>query len=490
MGLNPVIETRLESGIYVPDSLRANPTDPILGLDQWVQYFNFGGLAYPFWPRQTLLGQRQEWPDYTFEGYIQGIYKANGPIFTCMLVRMLVFSEARFQFRQFNAGRPGDLFGDDSLSILEKPWPNGTTGELLKRAIQDADLAGNAFFTRQGGYLRRLRPDWMTIVAGSQTESIEGIEAQNVDPFLSGIDTEVIGYLYQPGGPASSHDPIALLPEEVCHWAPIPDPIYRFRGMSWLTPVIREILGDNAATSHKLKFFENGATVNMVVSLDPSISKEAFDKWVTSFESKHKGTLNAYRTLYLGGGAQVTPVGATPQQIDFQVTQGAGETRIANVAGVPPVVAGFAEGLRSATYSNYREAKEHFGDATMRPLWRDFAGAMQTLVPPPHSNSQLWYDDRDIPFLRRDQLQLAQQQEAQARTLSSLIMAGFEPDSAVKAVTSGDFKQLVHSGLPSVQVQPPPAQIPGQPLPPGVQPELPAAQPTPANGSPAVPVPA
>jgi hypothetical protein len=35
--------------------------------------------------------------------------------------------------------------------------------------------------------------------------------------------------------------------------------------MSWLTPIVREIMGDNAATTHKLKFFENAGDSPMVV---------------------------------------------------------------------------------------------------------------------------------------------------------------------------------------------------------------------------------
>jgi hypothetical protein len=30
----------------------------------------------------------------------------------------------------------------------------------------------------------------------------------------------------------------------VAHWSPIPDPLANFRGMSWLTPVLREIDAD------------------------------------------------------------------------------------------------------------------------------------------------------------------------------------------------------------------------------------------------------
>jgi hypothetical protein len=62
--------------------------------------------------------------------------------------------------------------------------------------------------------IQRLRPDWMTIVTGSRTGSE--------------IDTELIGYAYQPGGPASGEDPIGLLPEQVAHFAPYRDPLARY----------------------------------------------------------------------------------------------------------------------------------------------------------------------------------------------------------------------------------------------------------------------
>ena len=90
----------------------------------------------------------------------------------------------------------------------------------------------------------------------------------------------------------------------------IPDPTATYRGMSWLTPIVREIQGDQAATQHKLKFFENGATPNLVVTLDPAITPETFERWVEKFEGTHEGLLNAYRTMYLGGGASADVVGA------------------------------------------------------------------------------------------------------------------------------------------------------------------------------------
>jgi hypothetical protein len=97
----------------------------------------------------------------------------------------------------------------------------------------------------------------------------------------------------------------------------------------------------------------------------------------------------------------VKVVGADMRQLDFKATQGAGETRICAAARVPAIIVGVSEGLESATYSNYGQARRAFADLTMRPMWRDFAHSLATIVQVP-SDSELWYDDRDIPFLQED----------------------------------------------------------------------------------------
>ncbi|MGH7745281.1 MAG: phage portal protein, partial [Candidatus Dormibacteria bacterium] len=195
-------------------------------------------------------------------------------------------------------------------------------------------------------------------------------------------------------------------------------------------------------------------TVNMVVTLDPEIDPDAFKQWIEIFRTQHEGVMNAYRTLYLAGGAAVTPVGNNFQQMEFAVTQKAGEIRIASAAGVPAIVAGLGGGLEAGTHENFQQARRQMGDMTLRPLWRNACGSLQAIVPPP-GGSRLWYDDRDIAFLREDRKDLADIQAVEASAISSLITAGFQPESAVMAIRTNDFSKLVHSGMYSVQLQPP-----------------------------------
>lgn len=402
----------------------------------------YQGISYPPSFTQTL-GGRQEAVPSSWKGYVDGVYKRNGVVFACLNTRMALFSEARIKFRRLRSGRPGDLFGTPALRMVEQPWAGGTTGDLLARALQDADLAGNSFIVRRaGGRLQRLRPDYVTIVAGTPVGGNED------------IDVELIGYLFHPDGRGGSRDTVALLPSEVAHFAPIPDPSALFAGMSWITPIVKDVMGDMAATDHKLRFFENGATPNMVVKLPERVQPDKFNEWVRLIGEKHDGVENAYKTMYLGGGADATVVGADMQQLDFKLTQGAGETRIAAAAGVPPVIVGLSEGLQAATYSNYAQARRRFADGTMRPLWRNFAASLSRVIEVP-GDAELWYDDRDIPALQEDRKDAAQIQQTDAITIRELINAGYAPESVVAAVTNEDFSLLTHTGLVSVQLQVP-----------------------------------
>jgi predicted acetyltransferase len=58
--------------------------------------------------------------------------------------------------------------------------------------------------------------------------------------------------------------------------------------MSWLTPIVREIMADKAMTDHKLAFMENAATPNMVVKLDVQ-DLDKFTKWMQQFKEDHEG---------------------------------------------------------------------------------------------------------------------------------------------------------------------------------------------------------
>jgi hypothetical protein len=120
------------------------------------------------------------------------------------------------------------------------------------------------------------------------------------------------------------------------------------------------------------------------------------------------------------------------------------------------VIVGFSEGLQGSSLNtgNFQAARRLTADKTLRPLWRMAAGAFSSIITVP-PGSELWYDDRDIPFLQDDVADAAELKQKQAISIKALVDAGYDPDSVVDAIVSGDLRRLSHSGLYSVQLRPP-----------------------------------
>jgi hypothetical protein len=427
------------------------PAWPV-GFDNFLPYAHLvsGQMYGPEGITLTQPGSREEEIESSFTSYVQRAYKGNSVVFSVMRDRLALFSQARFKYRDL---RKGNLYGNDSLSILEHPWPNATTGDLLARAITDADLAGNFYATKRQDPLtrsiriKRMRPDWVTMVFGTDDPNVSADD----------LDADFLGIIYQPGGDMRpSGPPVYLQRGQIAHFAPVPDPEAHGRGMSWITPIVREIMGDLAATTHKLKFFENGATPQMVVKRPDAPDKEKFKEWTDLILQGHQGVANAYRTLFLTAGADATVVGKDLQQADLKITQGAGETRMAAAGGIHPTIAGLSEGLAGSSLNqgNFGASRRLVADKTLWWLWGNFCGSMETLVPPP-KGSQLWIDGSTIPFLREDRKDAAEIQQIKAATIVQYVREGFTADSAKAAVDGEDVTLLEHTGRVSVQLQEP-----------------------------------
>ncbi|HZE32842.1 MAG TPA: phage portal protein [Actinoallomurus sp.] len=433
----------------------------------------------PFWQlnalRHALVGSwapDKETIDHDFEGYAAGAGKAAGPVFACHYARLRVFVDGQFLWRDREKGQLGAFYDSPDLQALRRPWPGSKLTNLLAWMEVDATYAGNSYVTwcddfgRYGAAaagptrrLARLRPDWVTLVLGSHSD----------DPYA--LDTKVIGVLYEPTyattvtGATELRKPVLLLPSEVCHYAPVPDPIARFRGMSWLTPVLREISSDRAATELKVKRFQNGAALQTVVSLDKDVTPENFQQFVQLFREGHEGPENAYKTLFMGGGADVTIVGADMKQLEFKAIQGAGETRIAAAAGVHPVVVGLSEGLSGSSLNagNYSAARRNVADGTLNHLWTEAGNSLEVLFPRPKPTAELCIDKRDVSFVREDQKDIAEIKFRDSQTIRNFLDAGWTPESVKAAVAADDWSLLEHSGLFSVQLQKPGSGTPTDP---------------------------
>lgn len=375
----------------------------------------------------------------TFASFATDGYAQCSPVFSVIGARLNLFSEATFKFRDRRTKR---LFGSAELAILENPWPNGTTGELLARMEQDVSLAGNAFVWRPTrDRLQRLRPDLVDIVR------VEG----------DGV-IEVAGYVYWKCGRGAGKldDAVMLTVDEVAHWSPIPDPLATFRGMSWLTPVVREINLDKQMGGFQANYFANNATPNAIIKYQGRVSKEDHDRITKRWAARHGGP-DGIKTAILDEGADFQVIGSDFDDMTFNEGRAAVENRIASAGGVPPMLVGFQAGLDASTLANYSAAIRHFADNTMRPNWRSACAALSKLVDVP-AGAVLSYDTSDVSALRDGEKDRADTMQVLAAAASTLLTAGYTPESVTNALVADDLTLLEHSGLMSVQLQPPGSQ--------------------------------
>jgi hypothetical protein len=136
-----------------PDRRKASSFDDYL---QILNQFSYNGVTYSY---GSLAARRN--PERLPGGDIASAARSpTSPrrhlVFACMAARSLPSFRRPVPVPADRNGRPGDLFGTcRSSTCSEKPWQGGPTGDLLTRAIQYADLGGNAYFVRAG---RQRRP--------------------------------------------------------------------------------------------------------------------------------------------------------------------------------------------------------------------------------------------------------------------------------------------------------------------------------------------
>ena len=411
-------------------------------------------------------------------GWAQNANGSDAVVFAAIMARMHLFSEAKFQFqRKTDSG----LYGNQSLSILERPWPGATTGELLARMEQDVSLAGNAYLWKvpDEDRLVRLRPDWVTIV--SKIVNVPG----------GGIYREKIGYWWEPPKSVLDQGKGEFYPvDEVAHWAPIPDPQADFRGMSWLTPIYRDINADSGLVQFKIKYLENNASPNVIIRYAQKLQPGTIDSLRERMTARYGGVDNAFKTLILDQGADLTVIGNSLEQMDFTNVSQVGVYRILSAALVPPLVVGLAP-ITGAGRS-YEEIMRHFSDLWARPQWRSACAALEPLIPDfPPEGVRLWVETGDIAALQDGEQVQAQVALVSAQAVLTYVQAGATLESAQAAVEAGDVTQLVKdpiaalSPAPSTTVQHllPQAQpgVTAKPLPPSA-PRLPVGSTSPGDG--------
>lgn len=405
--------------------------------------FGYNGHQYPIFGGQ---GARPDVPDQTFLGYIAGIHERNGVVAAAVEARALLLSGVRFEWERDN----GERFRNLASRRLTRP--GSMTGPAFRKTLEyDVSYHGAAYVVNDGPRKRRLRPDRVSVVLGS-----------NIDPEWSGdgslklpYDAETVALMYHPN-PDDRATGQLFFRGQFAQWAPEPDPINFWRGTSWVTSVMREIVTDGQATETQQNYFDQGTVPGLVYIMDPSQSPEQVKAFAETINNLKAGAGNAHRNHYLGGGTDVKVVGSTLEKMGLKDLQGGLENRIAIRSRVPAVVLGAREGLSGSSLNagNYSAARRLLADGWFSPTADSLCASLEDLVAAP-ADAELTYDAARVLFLQEDQKDAADIINTKIAAARQGVDGGFEAESVTEAIHTGDIRKLRHTGKLSVQLQEP-----------------------------------
>ena len=299
----------------------------------------------------------------SFQHLVAEAYKSNGAVFSCAMALTFAFSEAPLELLSGTAEDHTVLDPSESAAAKLLAYPNQSMSQrqMMQFAMTYMCIGGACYLhklrNKQTGFVEELIPYSPGHLQPEQGKGMPWADRYSYQDVKG--QTRYV----------KARDVIAL------NWAI--DPTQPHRGMSPLVAVSREIDTDNEAQRYVFNLLKNDTVPRMVLQIDPSVplTTDMMKRQKAMWKQKHGGE-NRGGVGILDPGMTIAKIGATLDEFEPRGLRELPESRICAAMRVPPIVAGLDVGLQNATYSNYEQAKLHFVEGTMLPLWAQVGGAI------------------------------------------------------------------------------------------------------------------
>ena len=277
-------------------------------------------------------------------------------VFACTKLIAATLSRYPHEFQQATTLEPIDekKVPADLLQLVRYPNEQVTYSRFARAMQTDLELLGNSYWYEdqmnalgQPERLYRLQPERVRIVTDNSGNKK--------------------GYVYEIQG---KRIPYTL--DEIIHFRtdnPL-DPLY---GMGTVEAMVREMDMEIGVQDHVIGFFQNGARIGGILTMDTNIPDHVFERLQEQFNSEYGGSANAFKVLLAEKAMDYKPITQAPAAAGVVELANLSKDRILKGFGVPdPLIGGMMEN------ANYKmeEARYTFNDNTMEPKARDFAQMM------------------------------------------------------------------------------------------------------------------
>jgi HK97 family phage portal protein len=314
-----------------------------------------------------MLANAAIYPSESSEWYLNA-YTGNNDVFTVINK----ITEPASMLPVFQYDKEGNLVENGKMiSLLNKPNPHQTRGELIEAAISFFLLWGNSYTAgesidmglRKGEPLRLdvLPPQWVQIDLGTYFNPIAGYSFY---PMLnSGID---------------------YAKEAVYHWKEFnPDFTYsggHLKGMSRLKPLLKSVTGSVEAYNSLVKAFQQQGAWGILTMLDEEGKAETLNaEQKSQLKSKFKADKKSGDFTISNMDTKWNQLGLTLVELEVLKAIGLFKGNLCDAYNVPSQL---LSGSQDRTYSNYKEAEQALWRNAIQPSVDSYLAGLTAFLAP------------------------------------------------------------------------------------------------------------
>lgn len=250
------------------------------------------------------------------------------------------------------------------LDVLHHPNDHFTGEQFWQLVQQHLDLVGCAYILIDSDRI---------IFESKKIKNLHVLMATNVTPKFD-ENNILVKYEYK-----TSRGTVAYLPEQVIYLFR-PDPSKPMTGISLLKAGITAIQTEVQISAYHARILENGGKVEGVFKFKtPRLTKEQLNDLKAQYENEYADSRKSGRPLFLGGDAEYTKTGLTPDELSYLEAKKVNINDIVVMTGVPKPLLGSFDDIQ---FSNADAAIRIFLRETIKPLLRQLASALDKVLVP------------------------------------------------------------------------------------------------------------
>lgn len=367
----------------------------------------------------------------------------NSAVAACISSITDAITEPELKIRRVKAdGSYEEVKNSKILSILARPNKFCSWRLLLQATAYSYKMDGNAY--------------WLKVrsLATKQVVELWYVPHWAMRPMceIGKEDSDFISYYEMITVRGTKRVPV----EDVVHFRMGIDPADPKVGLSPMKSLVKEYRADNSASDYAFSTLENMGVTGGVISPDVSLPDDVSPKFIESLrEQIQQKTTGKNRGRFLGLSIPVKfqQFGLSPKDVEVSTLRRIPEERISAVLNVPAIVAGLGAGLERSTFSNMAEARKHFTQKCLKPIWEVIAEEINLQLLPDFNGKfsltssetdEVWFDLSKVQDLQEDQDALHKRyREDFISNLTTLgesrAALGFETDPAIADLRAVDL---------------------------------------------------